>query len=457
MNVLLFHPDKKTLDRIEFCLESQMSLNVSSSGTFQEALEFLLGDGAIDLILTNFQPETDKLFKYLLSSNANIPVILINNGPQKNVEAYPDIHILGQLSQDEATEKLLPMIQQHFKDIQSSQSQSEYCRIATELLTEVVPLRSDIYIRLSNVKYVKLFRSGSTFTKDDLQKFLFKRQVKHLYVKKTETKEFIQKFKADLSKWLNEATAGDPGLLNTVSEVHELIQELSSRLGFTEEVQELARRNIQLTIKSIGHNPQLIDALKNSQMKSRNYVSSHSVLLANISCSIAAQMEWPSNSTFQKLVLASLFHDFSFQNPELAKLTSKKQMENIQKNISPEEYDVLIHHPQLAAQAIQSFSDLPGEVDFLILQHHERPDGSGFPTGMKGAQIAPLAAVFIVAHDIIDHMTQMGSGFSLPHFLQSMEAHYATGTFRQIWKVLSSHSNGNTDGDQNETKSETAA
>ena len=85
---------------------------------------------------------------------------------------------------------------------------------------------------------------------------------------------------------------------------------------------------------------------------------------------------------------------------------------------------------------IKELKEMPGEVDFLVLEHHERPDGSGFPTGLMAHQIAPLSTVFIVAHDLMDSMIEQGAEFSLRNFLASVEATYQAGTLKQIWKAL---------------------
>ena len=45
---------------------------------------------------------------------------------------------------------------------------------------------------------------------------------------------------------------------------------------------------------------------------------------------------------------------------------------------------------------------LPPDVDSIILEHHERPDGTGVPKQLTANQIKPLSSIFIFAHDIVD-------------------------------------------------------
>ena len=79
--------------------------------------------------------------------------------------------------------------------IRSGTINPEYTRIKTELLIRVVPLKADIYVRLSDERFVKIFKKGFTFKQAELEKFLYKKNIRYLYLKSTETQEFIEKFK----------------------------------------------------------------------------------------------------------------------------------------------------------------------------------------------------------------------------------------------------------------------
>ena len=81
--------------------------------------------------------------------------------------------------------------------------------------------------------------------------------------------------------------------------------------------------------------------------------------------------------------------------------------------------------------------EIPSDVDIIVLQHHERPNGTGFPKGLRSNQIAPLASVFIVAHDIVDQLTATAGQFDLKKFVKNTEALYQNATFKKIWKTLS--------------------
>ncbi len=438
MQILVLHSTADTLEMVGFSIESQLGLIAHRASNVQAAIDVLLEDNLVSLIVTQQGPDADKLFKYLLSANSKIPVVIV--GASGEFEVFPDIQVVAHLAEADLAERLPEVVKKYFKDKKPPANADEYCRIATELLVRVVPLRGDIYIRLSDVKYIKMFKSGSTFTREDMEKYLQRKQVKYLYIRTEDSAEFVTKFKSDMSSMVANAKVGDIEILDTVTEVQALVQGLADRIGFTADVQDLARQNVQLTVKAIGASPKLTNAFSSSQLKSKNFISSHSVMLANVSCSIASMMVWPSNTTFQKLVLAALFHDFAFNDPMLAKISTKQELESLRNkqpsNLSDEQYAAVKTHPQKASDVVRGLSEVPGDVDFVVLQHHERPDGSGFPKGLRSTQIPPLSAVFIVSHDLLNAMIKEGESFNMKSFVQQNENLYKTGSFRKVWRVL---------------------
>lgn len=72
-----------------------------------------------------------------------------------------------------------------------------------------------------------------------------------------------------------------------------------------------------------------------------------------------------------------------------------------------------LHHPEVGARMILPLG-LPAEVGQIILYHHERYDGSGYPYGLQGEGIPLLARIVSIAQ-AFDHLTaEQGSQPPLP-------------------------------------------
>ena len=71
--------------------------------------------------------------------------------------------------------------------------------------------------------------------------------------------------------------------------------------------------------------------------------------------------------------------------------------------LSAPDFEVVKKHPGWGAEVGRQ-ANLPGEVINIILYHHERFDGQGYPTGAKGKEI-PLEAQIVAVADVFDAMS----------------------------------------------------
>jgi HD-GYP domain-containing protein (c-di-GMP phosphodiesterase class II) len=96
--------------------------------------------------------------------------------------------------------------------------------------------------------------------------------------------------------------------------------------------------------------------------------------------------------------------------------------------LSEEEFEIMKSHVENALHILKDIRSLPPRVFEMVLYHHERYDGGGYPHGLKGEEI-PLGAQIIGLADTFDAMTSdrpYRKGFSADEALNRMEE--ATGT-----------------------------
>ena len=71
--------------------------------------------------------------------------------------------------------------------------------------------------------------------------------------------------------------------------------------------------------------------------------------------------------------------------------------------LTPEEWDVMQQHPVIGARILKSLTHIEGAKE-IVLAHHERWDGSGYPANLSGSAIPLGARIFAVA-DTLDAIT----------------------------------------------------
>jgi diguanylate cyclase (GGDEF)-like protein len=121
----------------------------------------------------------------------------------------------------------------------------------------------------------------------------------------------------------------------------------------------------------------------------------------------------------ERIALAGLLHDVGTVGISESTLSKKGPL-------SSEEWLEIQRHPEIGARIV-STADLEG-VGEVILAHHERPDGRGYPFGLKEDEI-PLAAQIVAVADAYAAMTADRSyrpGIPHDEALEELEAHAGT-------------------------------
>jgi HD-GYP domain-containing protein (c-di-GMP phosphodiesterase class II) len=65
------------------------------------------------------------------------------------------------------------------------------------------------------------------------------------------------------------------------------------------------------------------------------------------------------------------------------------------------EFDVIRRHPEWGREPIEELGVFPSEVARLVLDHHERLDGSGYPRGLMGGELDLETRIMAVC-DVFD-------------------------------------------------------
>ncbi len=439
MKVLIAIGDMEIRDILSFAVETATGSKPSDARNAKLAVEWLAQNPGTDLVICE-HPGTEILRQLEVMNRGRevakrIRAIVCHGNTSTPPESSA---ILGFARWDQLIDETLGLIAGLQRAAEPTPSEpaptveAEFCRIKTSLLIAIGVLKAGIYIRLSSTKFLKIFQEGDVFEVEDYQRILTEKGVEYLYLKQEESAEFLLKLKARILLLIQGRAGSETSDPETLATIHETVQELFTKLGPTAEVQEVVRANIQLTVKAMAKSPGLSEILGRLDLDREKYISSHSVLLPNIACALATSMDWTSEPTLQKIALASFLHDMALTNhtlaavPDLAQLTARKE------EFSENEIRDYRTHPLKAAEWAKQMQEVPPDVDIIVLQHHERPDGSGFPRGLTSPHISPLAAVFIVAHDLVTEMMNPTRKFVLAQFLEEKKTEYQGGNFRKL-------------------------
>jgi putative nucleotidyltransferase with HDIG domain len=170
---------------------------------------------------------------------------------------------------------------------------------------------------------------------------------------------------------------------------------LGALLKSQERARELEVRTNQLASFQVGMLSALLRTLDlRDQMTAR-----HSAAVARYSRAIAQRAGF-SRREEELVHIAALLHD-------IGKFILPDRILKANVPLTDEDWMLIRRHPQQGARVVSSL-DGYGPVADIILAHHERIDGKGYPRGLEGDAIPELARIISVA-DTYDVMTARDS------------------------------------------------
>ena len=124
------------------------------------------------------------------------------------------------------------------------------------------------------------------------------------------------------------------------------------------------------------------------------YTAGHQMNVANLARAIALEMGLDNNHA-EGVFLAGAVHDLGKLGTPTAVLAKIEKLSDI-------EFAMIKNHSQYAYEILKNV-DFPWPISQIILQHHERVNGSGYPQGLSGDNIL-LEARIVGLADVVEVM-----------------------------------------------------
>jgi putative two-component system response regulator len=167
------------------------------------------------------------------------------------------------------------------------------------------------------------------------------------------------------------------------------VEERTRELFAAREEQYRAAENLKRSLV------QTIEAMGLALEKRDPYTAGHQKAVSHIAVSIAHRLGLPEQQ-IDGLRLGSLVHD-------IGKIYVPAEILNRPGALSDAEMNLIRSHPEVGYEIIKGV-EFPWPVAEMILQHHERLDGSGYPRGLKGEEILLEAQIMAIA-DVVEAMS----------------------------------------------------
>ncbi|MDI6816684.1 MAG: response regulator [Actinomycetota bacterium] len=170
-------------------------------------------------------------------------------------------------------------------------------------------------------------------------------------------------------------------------EMAAFVAESTERKRVDEELQ-FNLEKLQRTFQETVH------ALASASEKRDPHTAGHQQRVAELACGIAKNMGLHADQ-IEGIRVAGLLHD-------IGKVSIPAEILNRPGTLADIEFSIIKNHPQHGFDILKTI-EFPWPIAQIVIQHHERLDGSGYPLGLLGDRILLDARIVAVA-DVVDAM-----------------------------------------------------
>ena len=117
----------------------------------------------------------------------------------------------------------------------------------------------------------------------------------------------------------------------------------------------------------------------------------HSVNVCLLSVGLAISGGLSNRRALRDLAIGALFHDIG--KTELPSILLARP-----DGLTPAEMAQVRKHVQFGEKLLQAHDDVPPESLLPVALHHEAPDGTGYPRGLRGDEIHPYGRMIAIAN-----------------------------------------------------------
>jgi putative nucleotidyltransferase with HDIG domain len=255
-------------------------------------------------------------------------------------------------------------------------------------------LPGDLYLNIAG-KFIKYKNQGDELPLQKYELFIFKR-VKLLYVPSDRREDYFNlyhKVRAEGGQAAIEKSGSNKKAALAVRVRDELKLDLFDFVtrdldGASEEKGESLIQKTKETVETIMQDVVVQDFIGRLCSYGQGMVD-HSMNVANLSSYLALNIGYGQFRLLEIIFLGGMLHDYG---------KTRIKEEYLQDPESDIFKDAMVQHAELGRNALMLDSEFSDEALRIVMEHHERHDGKGYPKGIRGNKIFDLTKIVSFAN-----------------------------------------------------------
>ena len=272
-----------------------------------------------------------------------------------------------------------------------------YCRIPVPIIKKYAKqIPFDLFIRLSDSKIIKISNSQEEGF-DMMDKY---QNITDIFGKKEQYREFLKTIKEELSICFSDPKTTPQEQMELLGASHQLVRESFKKIGVSEAALDLAKTASDQALHVIKEYRSIAADFFIKFCNISGYEYTKAVLISYMASCILDGFDWSSEAIKRKVSFAIMLRDITLSPEDFSKLEEYETSGN-QNSLSKD----ILGHPNTISNLLDDSKKWGGWVSqdilTIIKQHHENPNGTGFPNKATNTNIIQLSAIEIVADKFV--------------------------------------------------------
>jgi response regulator RpfG family c-di-GMP phosphodiesterase len=256
----------------------------------------------------------------------------------------------------------------------------------------------DTYVRLSSGHYTKILHKGELFDRERIQKYVTK-GVQSLYFNNSERAAYVNFMNSFVAKIIEKEKVPLEKKVSIFQSLTEKFVEEIYTTGIKPQLLDEGKKICDGMYNLIQHHKDLSTLLKSFEEAEVSGLS-HVFLTSLFAVVASKNLTWVTKTSLDKIVMGCFLHD-------IGKLKLPKELQDKKPDkMGPQEFGTYQQHPRLGMLLVANYPAVNEQVKQIVYQHHEYVNGEGFPSGLSGMQIFPLAKVASFANDFANFIQE---------------------------------------------------
>lgn len=394
-NLLVVEDDEYLRIALKNSLESS-GHKVTEAGNGKVAREILKSSPPFDMILSDIQMPflTGMELLQWVKGNKPCPFVLMTGfalimETQKAIDLGADEFLSKPFHDKELQEVVKRLVPAKVVEEIKADPVAEFCKVSINEFVTTPKINFDVFIKLGK-RFVKVGHKGEDIPVDRINAYKDK-GLKFLHIRKEEFRSLVN-FSVNVAKKITgSGQVSHEKKVQFLRYTGELILEKAFMVGVDQDSFNGAKDFLTTSLDVLAEEDEAFDLI--AQLNSHaDHLYAHSLCVSMYATMVAKKMGWESTQQLFRLSLCGLFHDIG------KKEIDREILEKSRPQLTVAERQLFESHTTRGRDILIQLKSMPSEVVRVAYEHHEDSAGSGYPLGVRKAQIHPFSQVIRVAN-----------------------------------------------------------